>query len=269
MNIVGSVSNPNRLIGSHSDPQPSDPPQRVGGMFSLPLPYSVGLEIDKTSYMTPQDSGSVPGLAVSEFLARFPMYDHVLFSYYLETSDLTDIAIAPGSTQPTAATVTPTPPPWAAYTPGSLPRTQLGSLGGVVPNAVAMLPVDPVNSTYGCVVTDKLDITSLNPSNPGTDEVMMWWALGKMAVSEDVVRGFGLTAGLNTPAVKTLERLDPETSGIYVYASNDNGASWYRVEYMEPTDLTTGGTDIRFAFINTTPDKVVLLGWAALIPDLP
>ena len=267
MQIFGSVSDTNRIITSGFEPEFGDS-NRVNGQYIFPLPYSVGIEIGSASYMTPQNAGSIPGQAAAEFLIRFPMYDHVLYNYFLEPSDMTWISPNVGTPQPTTATVTPAGPPWAAFSPGPIPRTQLGSLSGVVPNAVAMLPVDSVNSTYGVLVTDVIDITALNPANPGTDEVMVWWAIARASTSEDVVEGYGATSGLNTPAVRRLERIDPETSGIYVYASNDNGASWYRVEYLEPIDLANAGTDIRFAFLNTTSDKVFLLGWVALIPDL-
>ena len=267
MHILGSVSNTNKVLSSGFEPEFGGS-TRVNGQYVFPLPYSVGVEIDSASYMTPQDSGSIPGQAAAEFLIRFPMYDHVVFNYFLEPSDMSGVSINSGAPQPTTATVNPTPPPWAAYTPGPVPRTQLRSLSGAVPNSVAMLPLDALNGTYGVVLTDNIDISALNPSNPGTDEVMLWWALAKASTSEDVVRGFGATAGLNTPSVRALESLDPELAGVYVYASNDGGTSWYRVDYMEPIDLSVSGTDLRFAFINTTPDKIVLLGWVALFPDL-
>lgn len=268
MQIYGSVSNTNRIITSGFEPEFGSS-NRVNGQYVFPLPYSVGIDIDSSSYMTPQNAGSIPGQAAAEFLIRFPMYDHVLYNYFLETSDMTGISPNVGTPQPTVANVSPTPPPWAGFAPNPLPRTQLGNLSGVVPNAVAMLPVDSLNSTYGVMVTDAIDITALNPANPGTDEVMMWWALARASTTEDVIRGYGATADQNTPSVRSLERLDPETNGIYVYASNDNGVSWYKVEYLEPIDLANSGTELRFAFVNTTPDKVFLLGWVALIPNIP
>jgi len=134
-----------------------------------------------------------------------------------------------------------------------------------------MLPLNdsgPGNHTFGCVITDTIDITAVNPSNPGTDEVMLWWDIAHFSTTEDIMSGFGATSNQNSPAVRSLQRLDPETSGIYVYASVDNGVSWYRCDYLEPIDLTTAGTDLRLAFMNTTDTKVYLIGFACLFPDL-
>jgi hypothetical protein len=252
---------------------------RMNGHFTLPIPYSVGLTVDSASYILPQNAGSLPKKAVAEFLVRFPMYDHALYNFFLEDSDITGLDLTAAAPQPTAATVTPPGPPWVAHVPGSVPRCQTGrGIGGLPlgasPNSTAMLPLNnsASDSTFGCIITDTVDITALNPTSPGTDEVMLWWDLAAFSTSEDVLSGFGATAGLNTPAGRNMNRQDPELSvagvGVYVYASNDDGVSWYRVNYLEPIDLTVAGTLMRFAFINTTGLKIHLMGFAALFPNL-
>jgi len=265
--------NTNNLVGTEFQPDYGGT-SRTTGHFFVPMPYSVGIEVDSSSYLIPQDSGSIPGQLSSELLVRFPMYDHILFEFFLESADIGDLDLSTvAGVQPTAATVANEAPP--AFSP-NVPcvrgaRCQVGRSGaapvGIAPNSVAML--NRRDQTYGAILTNAVDISGLNPTNPGTDEVMMWWELARPSVSEDVLQGFGATSGQNSPAAKTLERLDPETSGVYVYASVDDGASWYRVEYLEPTDLANAGSDLRVCFINTTGQKVYLLGYAVLFPDLP
>lgn len=276
MDVVANLAS-NKVVTTEFSSE-SGSPKRTNGHFVLPIPYSVGLTVDNSSYILPQNAGSLPGKAVSEFLVRFPMYDHAVYNFFIEDSDIADLDVSSAAPQPLTATVNPTPPPWVAYTPpaSGYARCQTGRGAGPLPvgaspNSTAMLPLtdNPGNQHYGCIVTDTIDISALNPSNPGTDEVMLWWDLAIFSTTEDVVSGFGATAGLNTPSVRNLTRQDPELSGVYVYASNDNGASWYRVNYLEPIDLTVGGTDLRFAFINTTPQKVHLLGYVALFPNIP
>ena len=106
-------------------------------------------------------------------------------------------------------------------------------------------------------------------SHPGTDEVMMWWEVVKMSTTEDQgFAGTGSAAGTNTPAIKNLEEIDEETSDLLVYASVDDGATWFKTPYLEPVDLVNAGTQLRLCFINIGSDRLYLHGFCVLFPDL-
>jgi hypothetical protein len=99
---------------------------------------------------------------------------------------------------------------------------------------------------------------------------MLWWKIAKMVTSEDrVSSGEGASEGENTPALRSLQEIDQEDSDLLVYASVDNGTSWYRVYYLEPIDLVDAGIDLRIAFLNVGTERIYMLGFCTLFPDLP
>lgn len=251
----------------------------VNGKYLFVTPPGVALTVDSSSYLIPQDSGSLPFLAAAELLVRFPMYDHVLYNYLLEDADVADIDVSSGAPQPASGNVTPASPGWdvAGLVGGpNGPRCQVGRGSGpplgLAPGSVAILSRNDnrtLGATYGSLVTDTEDLTPFNPGNPGTDDVMMWWEVARVSTSEDVVSGFGTTAGLNTPSLRNLEKIDQEPADFYCYVSVDDGLTWYEADYLQPLDLASSGTDLRIAFINAGTEKLYLLGFAMLFQDLP
>jgi hypothetical protein len=124
--------------------------------------------------------------------------------------------------------------------------------------------------TLSVSATVPVDAFSIQEAHPGTDEVMLWWKIAKMSTSEDrVSSGEGASEGENTPALRSLQEIDQEDSDLLVYASVDNGTSWYRVYYLEPIDLVDAGIDLRIAFLNVGTERIYMLGFCTLFPDLP
>ncbi len=264
-----------QVVSSGSEPDVGDSTV-VNGQYLIVTPPGTAISVDSTSYVIPQNAGSITGLVASELLIRFPMYDHVISNHFIEASDIAEVDVSAAAPQPTVATVTPTPPPWAGSIPSALgPRCQVGR-GSSPPlgSAAGSIKILPRNSaratpTYGSLVTAQTNITPLNLANPGTDNVMMWWEIARGSLTEDVMNGFGTTLGVNDPALRKIEKIDQEDPNFFVYVSVDNGSSWFRAEYLEPLDLITPGVNLRIAFLNTGPDPIYLLGFALLLQDLP
>lgn len=350
----------------------------VNGQFVFEVPEGVTLDIDSTSFWFPQsDSDSIPARVAAGMLVRYPTYDHVLFNFYLENSDVEDIETTIGATFPTVANTTPVLP--TSDVAPTVSRciygraTGPGSVG-MVPNGLLILPrsAKRASPVYGCVLTTLLDLWEYNPcyvdvdsvavtpgdtillggvaltaaagartsggddfdgslataalvaadivaaindpansfatfvvaqvdpvnsarvqlrpvpssnttltvsstsgdltvveSHPGTDDVMLWWRVSNFNVSED--QGFaeqGPGAGENAPALKSMVEVDQELADLLVYVSVDDGASWYRANYMEPLDLGSSGSDLRVCFINVGSTPIVLQGFCVLFTDM-
>ena len=261
------------VLGTDSDPLIGDPTQ-TNGKYILYTPAGVGLQVDSSSYLIPQNAGSLPSQIAVEFLGRNPAYDHQIFNYFLESTDIASLDLTIGNPSPNGGNVMGGTPPSLSPSNITGARCQVGRGAGpapvgVAPNSVAVLPRNDNQpaSTYGSIVTDLQDITAFNPGTPGTDEAMIWWKVATMATTEDVNHGFGATAGDNTPSVRTLTEVSPDS--LLCYASVDNGASWYEARYLTPTDLVMAGVNLRIAFVNESADKLYLLGYVILFPDLP
>lgn len=246
----------------------------MNGQFILPVPPGTAVEVTSASYITPQDASSLPALIVGELLIRYPMYDHAVYDFLLEATDIAGYDLAAGGPTPTAASVTPAGPSWAALTgsPNGA-RCQLGRGAGPgptgnAPGSVAILPKNLAKAApnYGNLVTGLNDIAPTSPT--GTDDVMVWWQIAAMSDTDDVNHGFGATASLNTACYRTMTELDQELADLFCYVSNDDGVTWHLASYMTPTDLVVGGTDIRVAFLNVGTTKIYLLGWVLLYKEL-
>lgn len=274
MQIIGNLSSDD-VVKSESSPAVGGTTV-VNGQYLIPVPDGVSIELDSSSYIQPQDSGSVTGLISAGLLARYPQFDHISSNFLLDVNDLLKIDVTSGGPEPTTATVSPTPPSWSAYGPGNNgPRCQVGRAGsspaGNAPSSVAILPRNDnaFTATYGLIMSETEDITSLNPSNPGTRDVMLWWEVATISTNEDIVTGYNTTSGQETPSFRRVAKTDPEMADLFVYVSVDDGASWYLADYLTPVDLVAPGTDLRVAFVNAGPTKIYLLGFAALIQNLP
>jgi hypothetical protein len=132
---------------------------------------------------------------------------------------------------------------------------------------VQLRPVPPTNTAV--TVTQSVGSSfTIVESHPGTDEVMMWWEVNRMSTSEDQGPDASGHSGPNTPAYKSLLQIAEEDPELLVYASVNDGVSWYRVPYLEPIDLINAGTQLRVAFINLGSTKLYLSGFCVLFPDL-
>lgn len=229
----------------------------VNGHYIVPIPEGVSVDITPSSYLTPQDANSIPGLAASGLLARYPMYDFVLFNYFLEAADISAVQYAPG--------LLPTSPPGFTITKT---RYQAGrAVGpdpvGIAPNSMAILPAN----TYKAASAPGLlqlyyDLAAYIPG--GAREFLAWWKISKMSVTEDIVSGYGVTAGANDPAIKSYDEYEQEPADLIVMISNDNGATWTEINRLEPLDIGVTDSDMQIAFINTGSDKIYLTAFAVL-----
>lgn len=272
MQVVSTLSS-NSILGTRSEPDVGGS-HIVNGQFVTPTPPGVSITVDSTSYLTPQDASSVPGQIASEFLIRNPIYDHVLWSFFVEEADIAALDISSVAPSPTALNVSTGTLPTLAASPNG-PRCKVGrGVGpaplGIAPNSVALLPrnLSRATATYGGIVTDTIDTTPYTGAS-GTDEVMIWWKIASLSTSEDIVSGYNLTAGTNEPALRSLVEIDQEPAALLVYASVDDGVTWHEIRYMEPTDLVTAGTDLRLAFINQGNTEIYLIGYVLLFADAP
>lgn len=157
-----------RITRTDSKPEVGDT-TAVNGKWVFTVPDGAALEVDKNSYWFPVDANSIPSKAAAEFLIRYPMYDHILYNFYIDNVDLTGLDTTTFGTFPASGNTTP------AYTNSLVPptaaRCQLGrGTGlagqlGMVPNSLAILPKSEARASnvYGCVITTTIDLWQYNP----------------------------------------------------------------------------------------------------------
>lgn len=271
MRVIANLAN-NDIIGTDSEPILGGETV-LNGQYAVTFPMGVSVEVETGSYLIPQDANSVGAQAAAEFLIRYPMYDHVLYNFLLETSDITGTAPLGGGLDLSAAA--PSPSPVGAYTPSSQgPRCQVGRGAaapvGIAPGSIAILRECSTRATpyYGNLVTGTWDITQAPVSSTGMDECLVWWKISDQEATPDVMSGYGVTAGHNSPVLRKQVEIADEVAGFGVYASNDDGATWYRTEYMEPTDLVNAGTNLRLAFVNVSTSKIYLHGFCVMFSNI-
>lgn len=226
----------------------------VNGRYLVPIPEGVAVDITSSSYLTPQDANSIPGLAASGLLVRYPMYDNVLFNFFLESSDMSSVQYVPA--------FYPAPPPLGFTITKT--RYQAGRVVGpdpigLAPNSMAILPAN----TYKASPAPGL-LQFYYSLAVSAREFLVWWKVSKMSVTEDIVSGYDMTAGTNEPAIKSYDEYEQEPGDLVVMISNDNGANWSEVNRLEPLDIGSVGSDLQLAFINKGSDKIYLTAFAVL-----
>ncbi len=268
MRVIGSVSS-NLIVGTNPDPEVGDV-TTVNGQFVVPTPPGVGLSLTSTSYLTPQDAGSVPGLMAAQFLSRNPAFDFAFANFFIEAADIALLDLAPAAPSPTSANVVSGTLPTSTFGPNG-PRCVVGrGVGpaplGNSPNSVTLLARNSarVTPTYGSIVTETIDLIPFTGAG-GTDEVLIWWKVATLSTSQDVVHGYNVTAGTNEPALRTLTELDDTAVVMPVYVSVDDGVTWDEVTRLVPTELTAAGTDLRIAFLNQGTTPITLLSYVILV----
>jgi hypothetical protein len=180
------------------------------------------------------------------------MYSNVTFNYLLEASDVAALDLA------------------ATGPGGVITRAMVGRGSGVsagtAPNSTVILPQNNVAfgpARPGCLVTDTIDIGPAT-GGAGAEEAMLWWKVASFSTSEDTLNGYGATAGVNTPVLRSLVETSQAPSGLTVYVSNDDGATWFVAPRLTPVDLGVFDTRVRVAFVNTSANRVYLLAFAVL-----
>lgn len=247
MNIIADLSS-FRLV--KTEPTPSTGSTRVvNGQFILPIPEGAAVEVDSSSYILPQDGGSLSNQASQALLARYPQYSFVESNFLLEDSDIAKLDLV-------------SPGPLSSY-----PRVQLGRgagpLAGAAPNTLALLSAN--TATGGPNAPGMVSIQTLPLAPPGIAECLIWWKVVGVSTSEDVINGYGATAGQNTPARRTMLEYPQDTPSLQVYASNDGGANWYSSQRLTPVSFPALGTNLKIAFLNTSPSlRLYLLAYSVL-----
>lgn len=221
---------------------------KVNGKFVPAIPDIAPVSVDGSSYVVPVDGGDVTSRAFANLLTQFPMYGHALFNPLLTPADVAALDLtASFGPNPTRAVV--------GRAVGPLPV-------GQSPNRTRVLRRNPVTLDPGVLVTDTIDVSAIVPA--GIDEVLVWWKLEGLARTQDVSSSFGATAGQNDPCQVSLLTQVPEPAGFDVYASNDDGVTWYNTGYLTPTDLVNLGTLVRLAFVNAGSQDRRLSGFGFL-----
>ena len=242
------------------------------GQYVIEIPEGASVQVGESPIIFPQSPSSITGEAAQQLLVRYPMYDHVLYNFFLENTDMGTVDLTAGTPTPTSANTTPSLGAAVSNPPTSrckMGRTSGAGPVGMAPNRLVILSrsFSKTTDVYGCVISKTIDITSYNPVTPGTDEVLVWWRVAKLETSHD--QNTDYSAGANTPALTKLVEINQEPLDFTVWVSNDDGATWYNTPLLEPVDLINPGTDLRIAFVNMGDDPLYLLGYCILFPDLP
>jgi len=260
MRVISDLSTNEVLQG---EPTPVETTlSKMNGRYSVEIPVGT-IEIDSSSYTIPIDGGDVSSLGFSQLLARYPMYENIVFNPCLTTNDVGDLDLA-AIIDNSSNQILPSP-----YTGSYTPRLQTGRFSGInvglAPNSTAMLAVNDHTTPPkpGLIVSDTIDIGPVT-SGLGADSFMVYWKIYKFETSEDVRSNFGATTGLNEPSIRYLEETDQEPSLMTVALSTNDGGSWTVVRRFEPVSFCTKGSLIRVAFFNTYPFKIYLANYAIL-----
>lgn len=250
MRIVADIANHDVLQVEKTPPEGEANP--FNGRFAIPVPGGSSVHVDGSSYVLPQDAGSLSALSAQALLARFPMYSHIVYNFLIEATDVADLDLT--ATGPT----------------GEISRVQTGRGSGpdptgMVPNGTLILPQNGYAAgppKPGCLVTDVVDIGPMT-GGAGADEFLVWWYMWRFDTTDDVASDYGATAGDNEPAYRNIIEMDQEPTGWNVYISHDNGANWTGpIGLLEPTDLITFDTQVRLAFLNRTQARRYLAAYA-------
>lgn len=250
MRVLADLAS-NRLVRTQSDP-PVGNGVTVNGQFVVPIPEGAAVTLTPTSYLIPQDAGSVQGQAAAALLARYPMYSHVAYNYLLEASDVAALDLT--ATGPS----------------GVISRAMVGRGAGlstgIAPNSTVILPLN--NTTGGpprpgCLVTDTIDIGPAT-GGAGAEEALLWWKVASFTTSEDTLHGYGVTANLNASVRRDLTETSQTPVGLTVSMSNDDGATWFTASRLTPVNFGVFDTRVRVAFVNTSPNRIYLLAFAVL-----
>ncbi len=163
---TSGVSPGGRILRTDSTPEVGEVTP-VNGKWVFTVPEGAALEVDSSSYWFPVDANSIPSQAAAEFLIRYPMYDHIVYNFYLDNEDESAFEVGAFGTFPSAGNTTP------AYSDSLVPpssvRCQLGRASGgdvgMVPNGLAILPRSEARAAnvYGCVLTKTIDLWDYNP----------------------------------------------------------------------------------------------------------
>jgi hypothetical protein len=233
----------------------------INGKYVLEAPAGQ-VVIDTSSYVLPVDGGDFMSLGYAELLARFPMYDNIVFNPLVQDSDVGDLDFT-ALLDNTTNQVLPGP-----YTGTFGVRAQtgreLGSQKGLAPNSTTILPPNLTTTPPrpGLLITDQIDISAAT-GGAGATEFMVYWKVYGFNVSHDIMSSFGIFAGVNQPAIRSIEEIEQEPTGLVVAISLDDN-DYVPVGRLEPVNFCLPGTLVRLAFTNTSSNKIYLATYALM-----
>jgi len=223
----------------------------INGKYVIPVPEGTDVSVDASTQVLPIDGDDLASQTYAELLSRFPQYGNIYFNPLMtqanlaeidETAAFTDYDFVPPRTYPS--------------------RFQSGRAvppdSGIAPNSTALLPVNDTGATPkpGMMITDLIDLTPYT-AGVGADSFMVYWMVYEFETTDDIAGGaFGLTAGTNEPAIRSIVEVDQEPSDLQVYISIDDGANWLQVGRLEPISFCCKATEIRLAFRNNGNSKL-------------
>ena len=223
---------------------------KMNGQYAVPIPEGAALDITSGSYILPVNAGSIPGQAAAALLARYPMYSYAAYNFLLRAADVADLDLSATG-------------PSGVITRAMVGRSP-GPSGGCAPNSTIILPqnnaVAPARP--GCLVTSQIDTTLI--SGGPIEEALLWWQISSFSTSEDVVQGYGPTAGVNSPAIRSLVETSQEPAGLTVSMSNDDGSTWFTASRLTPVNFGVFDNRLRVAWVNTSSDRIYLLAFVVL-----
>ncbi len=256
MRIIADIAT-DRLIQVTETPE-DNALTSINGRYIVPIPEGVSVDVNESSFLFPQTNvGSLPSLISSGFLARYPMYDYVIYNFLLEDSDLSSVQYAPSN-------LPPDPPGFTiANTRYQSGRSTGPDPVGIAPNSIAILPANTYKAASAPgLVQFYYDLGTY--LGGGAREFLVWWKVSKMSVTEDTVSGYAASANTNEPALKSYDEFEQEHADLMVMVTNDNGLNWTEVNRLEPIDIGSSDEDFQIAFINTGSDKIYLTSFLVL-----
>jgi hypothetical protein len=236
MRVLGNLSDL-KVLQVEKTPELADPVD-FNGKFIIPIPAGAKVDVDSSSYITPVDGSDLSSLAQAGLLAQYPQYGTIVFNPLLTSADVADLdltALGPGSEKARVQT---------GRGAGPAATGQAPCMTAILRQNGLVTPARP-----GCVVTDTIDISAAT-SGVGADEFMVWWQIYDFGTSQDVVSGYGATAGQNTPALKAVTEIDQEPTNFEVHLSINDGIAYTKVGRLEPVGFCVKSSLLRLAFIN-------------------
>ena len=216
-------------------------PVPINGKFVVPIIEGTTILVDTSSYILPVDGGDVCSESYAGLLAQFPMFDWIYFNPLLTPANIAEFDLTGGRSNFRV-------------------RAQVGPS----PNNVVIFPENDAVAPprEGLLITEQIDVSSQVPA--GVDEFMVYWKIYGFELSQDVLSDWGIFAGQNNPAIKTIKEIPQEPSGFVVKLSNDDGNSWKTVGHLEHSVFLSNDTRLRLMFENHTPERIYLASYAIM-----
>ena len=235
----------------------------INGKYIFPVPEGAIVDATPSSYIVNAgviDAGSIVTQAFASLLSQFPQYDHIIFNPLIVATDADDL-------DPTLG-LPGTPP---ALPRGTFGRATPGPQSGLAPNSIAVFPPNNlvVPPSPSALVTNTIDLTLPPPAGAGLPggarEFMVYWKIFKVQLTADISSSFGATAGLNTPAIRSIEEVDQEPALFEVQLSPDDGVTFFAVNRFEPITFCTPVTLLRLGFKNETTDTIFIAHYSLFL----